>query len=66
MSQTPSHDQKLLTVEQVAEFCSVDPKTVRRWIQERELAAFRIGQQFRISESDLRAFLKRCWIRAVK
>jgi excisionase family DNA binding protein len=60
------HGQKLLTVEQVAEFCSVDRKTVRRWIRKRELAAFRLGQQLRISEADLKAFLKRRWIRAVK
>jgi excisionase family DNA binding protein len=59
-------NQKLLTVEQVAEFCSVAPRTVRRWIRGRELAAFRLGQQLRISESDLKIFLKARWVRVVK
>jgi len=59
-------DQKLLSVADVAAYCGVDRTTVRRWIHNRELSVYRLGQQFRIRESDLKAFLKRKWIQAAK
>ena len=51
----------LLTVSEVAEFCHVAPRTVRRWIKRGELAAHRLGRQVRISEKDLKIFLRDRW-----
>ncbi|MCL4713353.1 MAG: helix-turn-helix domain-containing protein [Hyphomonadaceae bacterium] len=50
---------KLLTIEQVADRLAVDPKTVRKRVATRELAAFRIGRQWRISPDDLELYLLR-------
>ncbi len=51
----------LLTIIEVAERLRVDPKTVRRWIGGGELAAYRVGRQWRISEDQLMIFLRaRC------
>ena len=51
----------LLTIPEVAERLRVDPKTVRRWIAGGELAAYRVGRQWRISEDQLMIFLRaRC------
>jgi excisionase family DNA binding protein len=51
-------DSRLLTVKEVAEICGVSPKTVRRWIDARELRVHRLGRQLRVSSEDLAAFLK--------
>ena len=51
----------LLTISEVAEVCRVSTRTVRRWIKRGELAAHRLGRQLRISEKDLRAFLRERW-----
>lgn len=54
-------DGALLTITDVAERCRVSTKTVRRWIERGELAAFRLGRQWRISERDLKRFLHDRW-----
>ena len=54
---TPRRSGQLWTVEQVAERCSVSPRTTRRWIQAGELRAHRLGHLVRVSEEDLAAFL---------
>ena len=51
--------QSLLTVEQIAERLSVSTRTVRRWISDGELVAYRLGRAVRIDEPDLEAFLAR-------
>jgi excisionase family DNA binding protein len=45
------------TIADVADRLQVASRTVRRWIDNRELVAHRIGGIVRIAESDLRAFL---------
>lgn len=57
----PSEDEPLLTVDEVAERLNVSTKTVRRWIKTGELPAYRLGRQIRISEKDLRRFLRDRW-----
>lgn len=47
----------LLTIDQTAEHLQVSSKTVRRWIKNGELVAYRIGRQLRISDADLSAFI---------
>lgn len=47
----------LHTVSEAAEILKVSEKTVRRMIDSRELIAYRVGQQLRINDTDLRAYL---------
>ena len=51
----------LMTIPEVADHCRIDPKTVRRWIRSGDLPAFQLGRQWRISEKDLRSFLRERW-----
>ena len=50
--------EPLLTIKDVAEVCVVNPKTVRRWIQSRQLVAIRLGRQWRIARKDLARFIR--------
>ena len=63
MSQTTTEEttKPLLTVSEVAEVCRVSDRTVRRWIERGELAAHRLGRQVRISEKDMKMFLRERW-----
>jgi excisionase family DNA binding protein len=47
---------EFFTIQEVAERLSVSTRTVRRWIDNGELVAHRIGG-VRIAEGDLRAFI---------
>ena len=49
----------MLNVEQIVERMSVSIKTVRRWIERRELHCHRLGKTIRVSDDDLIAFLNR-------
>ncbi len=48
----------LLTIKQVAGILQVSEKTVRRWIEVRELPAAKLGGQWRIRPRDLDLFIK--------
>jgi excisionase family DNA binding protein len=48
----------LLTVKDVAARLSVSTKSVRRWIDQGELAVHRLGRQLRITEEDITMFLR--------
>ncbi len=48
---------ELLTIDDVAALCRVSSKTVRRWIKTRELAAAKLGAQWRIRPRDLDLFI---------
>ena len=50
-------DSEWLTVEEVAKQLKVHIKTVRHWINTGELGAMDIGRGYRISKSDLQAFI---------
>jgi excisionase family DNA binding protein len=52
-------DEQLLTVEQVAKQMQVHVETVRVWIRRGELIAINIGNEYRITRSDLNDFLER-------
>jgi excisionase family DNA binding protein len=60
-TKTPPTPDRLLTIQEVADHCQVATKTVRRWIDGKELAAFKLGRQWRISERDLKHFLRERW-----
>jgi excisionase family DNA binding protein len=49
--------ERLLTIKEAAELCRVSEKTVRRWINARELTAARLGAQWRIRPKDLELFI---------
>ena len=48
----------LLTISDVADHCQVSEKTVRRWIEAKELSAAKLGAQWRIDVKDLKLFLR--------
>ncbi len=52
---------QLLSIPEVAERLHVNTKTVRRWIESKELSAYKLGRQWRISERDLQKFLNERW-----
>jgi excisionase family DNA binding protein len=47
----------LLTVEQVAEHCVVEPETVRDWIHAKKLTAHKPGHRYLVDPADLKRFL---------
>jgi excisionase family DNA binding protein len=51
--------EHLMTSEEVAEYLHVDPVTIRRLVNKGELAAYRIGADYRFAPSDLQNYLQR-------
>lgn len=47
---------EIYTVDQVAESLDLHPKTIRRFIKDGKLKANKIGNQWRVTETDLKAF----------
>lgn len=55
----PEHSlPTLFTIKQAAKHLDTSTRTIRRWIDAGDLIAHRIGRGYRISESDLLAFIK--------
>ncbi len=52
----------LLTTEDVANYFKVEVVTVRRLVQRGELAAYRIGGEYRFTEEDVQQYLKKQYI----
>lgn len=54
-------DERVLTVNQVAERLQVDAQTVRRWLRNGDLVGIPFGGRtgWRVTESELQAFLDR-------
>ena len=50
---------QLLTIREVAHQQNVSPRTIRRQIENGDLACYRIGRAIRISPEDLSTFLKK-------
>ena len=48
---------KLLTPDEAAERLSVSPKGVKNWLRQGKLRGLKVGRLWRISESDLSAFV---------
>jgi excisionase family DNA binding protein len=46
-----------LTIADVAELLQVSERTVRRWLDAGDLAAHKLGRQWRISDKDLEQYL---------
>ena len=61
IEQAPRSDRPgliLYTIPQTAEQLQVSTKTIRRWIDAKELVVHHIGRQLRISQSDLQTFIR--------
>jgi excisionase family DNA binding protein len=56
--------ETLLTTDDVANYMKVDVVTVRRLVNRGELAAYRIGGEYRFKTSDLRDYLERQYVPA--
>jgi excisionase family DNA binding protein len=54
--------ESMLTTEDIANYLKVDVVTVRRLVSRGELAAYRVGAEFRFTLSDLQAYLKRQYV----
>jgi excisionase family DNA binding protein len=50
---------KMLSVDEIADELGVNPETVRVWIRSGELVAYNIGKGYRISRADLEDFIRR-------
>ena len=61
MARPKPNGERLLTIKEVADYLRVDPKTVRRLITEGALAAYKVGRGLRVSDSDLRKYLRDRW-----
>jgi excisionase family DNA binding protein len=53
-------NDKLYTIDEIAQLLSVHPETVRNWIRTGKLSAINLGGSagYRVSQSDLDAFLR--------
>ena len=50
--------QDLIDLEEVAEILHVTVDTVRRYIQDKQLPAYRIGRQYLVDRADVYKFLR--------
>ncbi len=57
MSQKPGVGDRLLTVAEVADIMRVSNMTVYRLIKSGQLAAIRVGKNYRIRESEIERYL---------
>ena len=51
--------EKLLTLEQVAEFLNVDKLTIYRFLAQKQPPAFKVGNQWRFKRKMIEAWLRR-------
>jgi excisionase family DNA binding protein len=51
-------DERYVTLREVAERLKVSRRTVYRWIKDGDLNAYKFANEYRITESDIKDFLK--------
>ncbi len=51
-------DEAYYTLAEIAQRLKVSYRTVYRWVQAKELSAYKLGTEWRVAESDLQAFLE--------
>lgn len=55
---TPLDLNRMMTLEEAADFVALSGRTLRRKIKDGDLMAHKFGRLWRISEKDLRAFIE--------
>jgi excisionase family DNA binding protein len=62
MTRPPQTDfEPMLTVEEAAVALKVCTRTVRRWINAKQLPVVRLGRQYRVRRRDLELFVRDRW-----
>jgi excisionase family DNA binding protein len=51
-------DERYMTLPELAERLKVSRQTVYRWVRSGDLHAYKVGHDYRITESDLKEFLQ--------
>ncbi len=51
--------EEYLTIKDIAQQLKMDEKTIRRWIKDKKLPAIELGGKYRVTRSDLNAFLEK-------
>jgi excisionase family DNA binding protein len=51
-------EDRYWTPEEIAERLKVNVRTVGRWITSKRLKAIRVGKQWRVPDSEIRAFIE--------
>lgn len=49
---------KVLTVSEASEVLRVSPDTIRRWIREQRIPAYKAGKRVLLNETDVHAFIE--------
>ena len=55
---TSDKPERLLTIKETGAVCQVSEKTIRRWINAKDLPAAKLGSQWRIRPRDLDLFIR--------
>lgn len=50
--------QSWLTLEQIAEELQIHIETVRNWVREKKLPAYKVGRVYRVKREDFEKFLE--------
>lgn len=58
--------QSFFTIEQVSDLLQLHPQTVRDYVRQGKIKAFKLGKGYRISKKDLDIFIGRLRKRGVK
>ena len=59
LTASPAEHKTFLTPQEVSDLLRVSVYTVRRWIKEGDLPAYKVGRGWRISESDIDSWLRK-------
>ena len=55
--ESPTSDQEILTLEEVARYLRLKPQTIYKWAQERRIPAAKLGKEWRFRRSVLDRWL---------
>jgi PTS system nitrogen regulatory IIA component len=51
-------EERLLTIDDVAEFLQVNPMTIYAWVRDGKIPAFKIGKVWRFKKEEIEKWLK--------
>lgn len=56
---TLEKEERLLTIDEVAEFLHINPMTVYAWVKDGKIPAFKIGKVWRFKKTEIDEWLKK-------